>query len=117
MTITTTTTRAFVAGSAALLATLCTAPAMARDPWDRAHGFGLDDPYTRASVDQCAAAAESRAAPARVVRITNVDRQRGGFLVSGELRVENRWGRHGGDRRGWFKCHTRMGRVVDLRLN
>lgn len=119
----TNTAKALVAGSAALVATLAAAPAMARDPYDRAHGFGFDDPYARSSVDQCAAAAERRASrfgPARVMRITNVDRQRRGFLVSGAIAVDNRWGgwRHRDGRdTGWFKCHTEFGRVVDLRLD
>ena len=84
-----------VIGAAATLATLFAAPAMARDPYDRAHGFGFNDPYARSAVDQCAAAAESRASrfgPARVTRITNVDRKSRGFLVSGAIAVENRWG-------------------------
>ncbi len=112
-----------VIGAAATLATLFAAPAMARDPYDRAHGFGFNDPYARSAVDQCAAAAESRASrfgPARVTRITNVDRKSRGFLVSGAIAVENRWGgwRHRDDnRRGWFRCHTEFGRVVDLRLD
>lgn len=119
----TSTAKAFVAGSVAIVAAVAAAPAMARDPYDRAHGFGLDDPYARSSIDRCADAAEDRASrfgPARVVRITNVDRQRRGFVVSGAIAVDHRWGgwRHR-DRRdtGWFKCRTEFGRVVDLRLD
>lgn len=120
----TNTAKALVAGSAAIFATFFAAPAMAQDRYDRAHGFGLDDPHARSAVDRCAAAAERRASrfgPARVVRITNVDRQRRGFLVSGAVAVDNRWGgwrNHRDSRKnGWFKCRTEFGRVVDLRLD
>ena len=119
----TTTAKALIAGSAAMIATLAAAPAVARDPYDRAHGFGAYDPYARSATDQCAAAAERRASrfgPARVMRITNVDRQSRGFLVSGAIAVDSRWGgwrRHGDGRdTGWFKCRTEFGRVIDLRL-
>jgi len=109
-------TKAIFAGSAALVAALGAVPAMAYDPYDRAHGFGQRDPEARDAVSMCADAAERRVsyrAPARVDRITNVDRRRNGFLVSGRLKVQDRWG-HGRGRDAWFRCHTRHGRMIGL---
>lgn len=100
-------------------------------------GYRID---ARQAVRMCAQAAQreaSRYGRARVTRITDVDRDRGGFEVEGRLMVdENRYGRNNGYRynsrygqrgsygrydrdldRGRFSCEIRYGRIADLDID
>jgi hypothetical protein len=85
----------------------------------------------RAAVNQCATAAQRRAAQygrARITQITDVDRERNGFDVEGRLEVnEGRWnnGSNRGRRwnasyndvdRGRFSCRIRYGQVESVRI-
>lgn len=78
--------------------------------------------YERQAVDLCVRAAEDYAARhnygtrAQVTNIRDVDRERSGFEVKGNIAVQDRGRgyRRGGWDEGRFKCEIRRGRVVDI---
>ncbi|NCP11450.1 MAG: hypothetical protein GW859_05770 [Sphingomonadales bacterium] len=115
-----------------------------RDRDYRGGTYGYDDPYynngydqsryggSRAAVQQCVAATQNEArrytrGQVRITDVNNIDRNRGGYTISGRLQVHDnyRGGRYDSryDRRydnrarvdnGSFRCQIRNGRVVDV---
>jgi hypothetical protein len=107
--------------------------------YDR-NGYGGEWRRTgsRQAVEQCVYAAEQRAGyyggRADVRQITDVQRVRGGYQVTGTLAVDDRYGRYdrydrrggydrgdrydriGYDDRGRFSCTVRYGQVQDVRV-
>lgn len=102
--------------------------------WDSNRRYGRGSNNPERAVNQCVRAAEREAeryggGRADVTRIRDIDRERGGFEVTGTIQVSQRgWG----DRRGWddnrsgwgnnrrntdtarFYCDYRRGQVVDI---
>jgi hypothetical protein len=85
--------------------------------------YGRGNSNPERAVQRCVQAAERQAerwggGRADVTRINNVDRERGGFEVTGRIAVNNGYNRgwNNRDRRdtGRFYCEYRGGRVVDI---
>lgn len=98
--------------------------------YDRNRRYGRGGNNPERAVNQCVRAAEREAeryggGRADVTRIRDIDRERGGFEITGTIQVSQRsWG----DRRGWdnnrrntdtarFYCDYRRGQVVDIDFN
>jgi hypothetical protein len=89
----------------------------------RNYGRNANNPER--AVNQCVRAAERQAeryggGRADVTRIRDIDRERGGFEVTGTIQVQQRYGNRGwnSNRRGTdtarFYCDYRRGQVVDI---
>jgi hypothetical protein len=97
--------------------------------WDSNRRYGRGGNNPERAVSQCIRAAENQAeryggGRADVTRIRDIDRERGGFEVTGTIQVSQRgWGNNRG---GWnnsrgrnidtarFYCDYRRGQVVDI---
>lgn len=95
--------------------------------WDSNRRYGRGGNNPERAVSQCIRAAENQAeryggGRADVTRIRDIDRERGGFEVTGTIQVQQRWGNSRG---GWnnnrrstdtarFYCDYRRGQVVDI---
>lgn len=99
--------------------------------YDRGRNYGRGSNNPERAVNQCVRAAEREAeryggGRADVTRIRDIDRERGGFEVTGTIQVSQRgWGNNRG---GWgnnrrnvdtarFYCDYRRGQVVDIDFN
>lgn len=85
--------------------------------------YGRGNANPDRAVQRCIQAAENQAerwggGRAEVTRINNVDRERGGFEVTGRIAVNNRYNRGWNNRDRYdtarFYCDYRGGRVVDI---